>query len=97
MKDFGPKLQPVINKLVSSVSHWARFITFGDEGVLIAEEDPLYTYRVDDAAMAYHLFGANGLPEGFHFLPIKWIKTLDVDEDMNRAVQMRTFGEEKYD
>jgi len=97
MMDYGKKIQPIVHKLTSGVSSWAQVLMYEPEGILIAEYDPCATVRWDDAVMVYTLYGMDGLPaEGFHFLPTTWIDTLQQDEDVDVAVQMRAFGKVKY-
>ena len=97
MRYYGKQIHPIVYKIVSGISFWAQIITYDRDGILIWEYDPCSAIRTDDAAMAYHLFGVGGLPEGFHFLPTTWVGTLKDTEDLNRAVQMRSFGKVKYE
>jgi len=97
MKDFGTKLQGVVDKLVRESSYWAQFITYNKEGILLAEVDPCSSYHLCDAAMTYKLYGVEGLPEGFHFVPVQWLETLKPTENTDKALQMRAFGKVKYE
>ncbi len=97
MKAYGKHLHKKVDKLLRETSYWAQIITYSTEGLLLAEIDPCSSYRMDDAAMAYKLYGLEGLPDGFHFIPVSWIETIQDEESADRALQMRTFGKVRYE